>query len=136
MAKRKKTQIKPLTGEALIQKVKTLNHLSRELKAKECGYYTVTEKGDLRVNMVQFMNALIEAEGISLDAQRPDKPGRGGRKASYRVSVQANGNLLIGSAYTEKMSLKPGDTFQVFLKRRHIHLQLVSASDSEASGDS
>ncbi len=33
--------------------------------------------------------------------------------ASYRISVQSNNNLLIGSAYTKKMGLKPGDEFEI-----------------------
>jgi hypothetical protein len=31
----------PLTGKALLQKVKELSHLPRREKAKRCGYYSV-----------------------------------------------------------------------------------------------
>ena len=120
MAKKKK--IEPLTGEALLQKVKMLGTLSKEQKAKACGYYTVT-KGDVeRVNMMQFLNALIEADGIELDGKAASN-GRTGRSASYRLSVQANGNLLIGVAYTKQMALQPGDEFGLVLGRKHIQLK-------------
>jgi hypothetical protein len=124
----KKKKIEPLTGEALLKKVKELGNLSREEKAKECGYYTVTKNGVERVNMMKFLNALIEAEGVELDS-KSNLNGRGGRSASYRISVQANGNLLIGSAYTKQMDLKPGDEFEISLGRKHIHLKQVDVED-------
>ncbi|PSO51892.1 MAG: AbrB family transcriptional regulator [Cyanobacteria bacterium QH_8_48_120] len=126
MAKKKK--VEPLTGEALVKKVRELGNLSREEKARACGYYTVTRNGVERVNMMKFLNALIDAEGIALDSIA-NGHGRGGRSASYRISVQSNGNLLIGSAYTKKMGLKPGDEFEVTLGRKHIHLKQISGSD-------
>lgn len=124
----KKKRSEALTGEALLKKVKELENLSKDEKAKECGYYTVTKSGVERVNIMQFQKALLEAAGIELDAQQGTN-GRGGRSASYRISVQSNGNLLIGSAYTKQMSLKPGDEFEISLGRKHIHLRQVDRSD-------
>ena len=98
--------------------------MSKEEKAKACGYYTVTKNGLERVNMMKFLNALIDAEGINIDSQQSEN-GRGGRKASYRITVQSNGNLLIGSAYTKQMGLKPGDVFEITVGRKHIHLKQV-----------
>jgi hypothetical protein len=124
----KNTQPEPLTGEDLIQKVKLLGNLSKEEKAKECGYYTVTKNGIVRVNMMKFLNALIDAEGIELDSSI-DGQGRGGRTASHRIKVQSNMNLLIGSAYTKKMGLKKGDEFEITLGRKHIHLKQIDPSE-------
>jgi hypothetical protein len=126
----KATQPKPLVGSTLINKVKELGNLSKEEKAKECGYYTVTKNGVERVNMMKFLNALIDAEGIELDSTSNGQ-GRGGRSASYRISVQSNGNLLIGSAYTKKMGLKQGDEFEITLGRKHIHLRQIGVDDDE-----
>jgi hypothetical protein len=120
MNKRKKPE--PLMGEALLKKVKELESLSKEEKARECGYYTVTKNGVERVNMMKFLNALIDAEGIELDG-RMAANGRGGRSASYRITVQSNGNLLIGAAYTKQMDLRPGDEFEISLGRKHIRLK-------------
>lgn len=129
MAKQKK--IEPLVGEDLLKKVKELENESKEEKAKKCGYYTVTKNGIERVNMMKFLNALIDAEGIQLDST-PSANGRGGRSASYRISVQSNGNLLIGSAYTKQMNLKPGDEFLITLGKKHIRLRQVDPEDREA----
>ena len=80
---------------------------------------------------MKFLNALIDAEGIKLDGKQ-NGSGRGGRSASYRISVQSNGNLLIGAAYTKQMDLQPGDEFEISLGRKHIHLRQV---DTDADLD-
>jgi hypothetical protein len=120
----RKKKIEPLTGESLLAKVKQLENLTKEEKARECGYYTVTKNGVERVNMMKFLNALIDAEGIELDSKSTAN-GRGGRSASYRITVQSNGNLLIGSAYTKQMNLQPGDEFEISLGRKHIRLKQI-----------
>jgi len=126
MDKKKKNE--PLTGEALLNKVKELGNLGREEKAKACGYYSVSRDGSERVSMMKFLKALLDAEGIELDSKIKDGNGRGGRSASYRITVQANGNLLIGSAYTKQMELHPGDEFEISLGRKHIHLKQVDSA--------
>ena len=130
MAKQKK--IEPLTGEELVKKVKELESLSKEENAKACCYYTVTKNGIERVNMMQFLNALIDAEGIELDSKQSAN-GRGGRSASYRITVQTNGNLLIGSAYTRQLGLKPGDEFEISLGRKHIRLKQLDQEEDQAT---
>lgn len=126
----------PLTGEALLKKVNELSKTSsnKEEKAKACGYYSTTKNGVERVNMMKFYNALIEAEGIDLDS-RSDGQGHGGRTASYRITVQSNGNLLIGAAYTKQMNLKPGDEFEITLGRKHIRLKQLGSAEEEGSAD-
>ena len=126
----KANQPEPLVGQELLDKVKQLDDLSKEEKARECGYYTLTKNGVERVNMMKFLNALIDAEGIELDSTSNGQ-GRGGRSASYRISVQSNHNLLIGSAYTKKMGLKPGDEFEITLGRKHIHLKQLGVDEEE-----
>lgn len=122
--------IEPLVGEELLQKVKDLGSASKEDKARECGYYTETKKGVERVNMMKFMNALIDAEGIELDS-KVGGSGRGGRSASYKITVQSNKNLLIGAAYTKQMGLKEGDVFEISLGRKHIHLKQLDRDEDE-----
>ncbi|WP_413175088.1 AbrB family transcriptional regulator [Anabaena azotica] len=130
----KQKKIDPLVGEELLKKVKELENESKEDKAKQCGYYTVTKNGIERVNMMKFLNALIDAEGIQLDST-PSANGRGGRSASYRISVQSNNNLLIGSAYTKQMNLKPGDEFIITLGKKHIRLRQVDPEDREEDAE-
>ena len=132
MSKKKKEE--PLIGEALIAKVKELDSLSKEDKAKACGYCTVTKNGVERVNMMKFLNALIDAKGVELDGKQ-NANGRGGRSVSYRISVQSNGNLLIGSAYTTQMGLQPGDEFEISLGRKHIRLTQVGEEEEEETSE-
>ena len=72
-AEQKKSEpkkIEPLAGEALSNRVKELANLSKEQKARACVYFSLNKNGAERVNMVQFLNALIDAEGIDLDHHR------------------------------------------------------------------
>ena len=126
MTKQKTSE--PLTGAALLQKVKTLATLSKTQKAKACGYYTVTKGGGERVNLLQFLQALLEAEGMTLDGSAAER-GRAGRSANYRLAVQANGHLSIGAAYTEQMALQPGDAFELVLGRKHLQLKQLDPAD-------
>jgi hypothetical protein len=110
----------PLAGKALLQKVKELQHLPRSEKARKCGYCSVTKTNQTRVNIGEFLNAVIEAKGISLSPEG-NKDGRG-REPTYRVSVHKNGQIVIGSTYTLEMGLEPGDEFEIKLGYKHIHL--------------
>jgi AbrB-like transcriptional regulator len=125
-----KKNIEPLVGEELLQKVKDLGSASKEDKARECGYFTETKNGVERVNMMKFLNALIDAEGIQLDSKAVGG-GRGGRSASYKITVQSNNNLLIGAAYTKQMGLQEGDVFEISLGRKHIHLKQIDKNEDE-----
>jgi hypothetical protein len=118
-----KTIEAPLAGKALLQKVKEIPHLSRREKARECGYYTVGKDKKPRTNLSEFLNALLEAKGIALETSN-GKDGRG-REASYRASVQKNGQIVIGAAYTAAMSLNPGAEFEIKLGYKHIHLKQI-----------
>lgn len=122
-------EIKPLTGKALLQRVSELQHLSRREKARECGYISVKKNDEIRVNSGEFLNAILEAKGVSLDLES-ERDGRG-REASYRASVHKNGQILIGQAYTQKMGLKPGDKFELKMGYKHIRLVQLNDDNSE-----
>lgn len=113
-------QTAPLKGRALLQKVKELSHLPRRETAKQCGYYNKTKTGQTRVNLTEFYDAVLEAKGVPLD---PDggKDGRG-REPTYKVSVHKNGQIVIGSTYTQAMGLQPGEEFEIKLGYKHIRL--------------
>ncbi|HEY9859300.1 MAG TPA: AbrB family transcriptional regulator [Candidatus Obscuribacterales bacterium] len=124
------TPTAPLTGKALLQKVKELSHLPRRETAKRCGYYTVTKNDQTRVNLTDFYDALLAARGIPLSPEG-SKDGRG-REPTYRVSVHKNGQIVIGATYTQAMGLKPGDEFEIKLGYKHIHLIQVDADRNGA----
>jgi AbrB family looped-hinge helix DNA binding protein len=113
------TATEQLTGKSLLQKIKSSNLPKREL-AKECGYYSVSKDGEIRVNIADFYDALLAAKGIALEPKL-EKDGRG-REATYRVTVHQNGQIVIGSSFTELMGLKPGDQFEIKLGHKHIRL--------------
>ena len=119
------TSTTPLTGKALLQKVKELSHLPRRETAKRCGYYTTTKSDQTRVNLTDFYDAVLAAKGVPLDPEGT-KDGRG-REPTYRVSVHKNGQIVIGSTYTQAMGLQPGDEFEIKLGYKHIHLKQVDA---------
>jgi AbrB family looped-hinge helix DNA binding protein len=127
------TATSPITGKALLQKVKELAHLPRRETAKRCGYYTVTKNDQTRVNLTEFYDAVLAAKGVPLDPEGA-KDGRG-REPTYRVSVHKNGQIVIGSTYTEAMGLKPGDEFEIKLGYKHIHLKQVEGDSSKLVDD-
>jgi AbrB family looped-hinge helix DNA binding protein len=83
----------------------------------------MTKTNKLRVNLNEFYDAVLAAKGLSLSPTA--KRDRRGREPTFRVSVHKNGQIIIGSAYTEKMNLKPGDEFEIQLGYKHIHLKQV-----------
>ncbi len=117
------TATSPLTGKALLQKVKELSHLPRRETAKRCGYYTITKDNQTRVNLTDFYDAVLAAKGVPLDPEGA-KDGRG-REPTYKVSVHKNGQIVIGSTYTQAMNLKEGDKFEIKLGYKHIHLKQI-----------
>ena len=121
----------PLTGKALLQKVKELSHLPRRETAKKCGYYTVTKEKQTRVNLTDFYDAVLAAKGVPLDPEGA-KDGRG-REPTYRVSVHKNGQIVIGSTYTQAMGLKEGDKFEIKLGYKHIHLKQIDGEENGAA---
>ncbi len=126
------TATAPLTGKALLQKVKELSHLPRRETAKRCGYYTTTKNDQTRVNLTDFYDALLVARGVPLSPEGT-KDGRG-REPTYRVSVHKNGQIVIGAAYTQAMGLKPGDEFIIKLGYKHIHLIQVTDDKHDQNG--
>jgi hypothetical protein len=85
---------------------------------------------DDSLNFTAFYEALLEAKGLQLgDAPRTGK--RRGREPSFHTRVQFNGNLMVGSAYTAQLGLKPGDPFEIRLGRRNI--QLVPVGETETA---
>ena len=108
-----------LTGPDLLAKVKELGDVSKSDLVRSCGYVSSKKDGSERLNFTAFYEALLEAKGLSLGA---GGGGKGGRKLSYVATVQGNGNLLVGKAYTALLGLQPGDEFEIKLGRKQIKL--------------
>jgi hypothetical protein len=118
-----------LTGSELLAKVKELGDAGKSEIVRACGYVSTKKGGAERLNFTAFYEALLEAKGVEFGAA--GKVGKGGRKLSYLATVQGNGNLLIGKAYTAMMDLQPGDEFEIKLGRKQIRLVPVGSTDDE-----
>ena len=57
----------PITGKALLQKVKDLGNLPRSEVARLCGQYTETKDHKIRAKKTEFYDALLAAKGIDLE---------------------------------------------------------------------
>ena len=111
-----------LSGNDLLAKVKELGDVSKSDLVRACGYVSTKKNGSERLNFTAFYEALLEAKGVNLGDAGVAGIGKGGRKLSYIATVQGNGNLLIGKAYTALLDLKPGAEFEIKLGRKQIKL--------------
>ena len=111
-----------LTGSDLLAKFKELGDVSKSDLVRACGYVSSKKNGGERLNFTAFYEALLEAKGVNLGDSGVSGIGKGGRKLSYIATVQGNGNLLIGKAYTALLDLKVGDEFEIKLGRKQIRL--------------
>ena len=120
-----------LTGSDLLTKVKDLGDVSKSDLVRACGYVSTKKDGGERLNFTAFYEALLEAKGVSLGDTGRAGIGKGGRKLSYVATVQGNGNLLIGKAYTALLDLKSGDEFEIKLGRKQIRLIPAGAGEDD-----
>jgi hypothetical protein len=111
-----------LTGPDLLAKLKELGDASKSDLVRSCGYVSTKKDGGERLNFTAFYEALLEAKGLSLGEGGGKGGGTPGRKLSYVATVQGNGNLLVGKAYTAMLGLKPGDEFEIKLGRKQVRL--------------
>ena len=116
-----KRKFQMLTGSELLTKVKDLGDVSKTDLATACGYVSKKKDGSDRVNFTAFYEALLNAKGIDLGGGNAGV-GKGGRKLSYIATVQGNGNLVIGKAYTAMLDLQVGDEFEIILGKNAIRL--------------
>ena len=128
-----KRKFQMLTGSELLTKVKDLGDVSKTDLATACGYVSKKKDGSDRVNFTAFYEALLNAKGIDLGGGNAGV-GKGGRKLSYVATVQGNGNLLIGKAYTAMLNLEPGDEFEIKLGKKAIRLLPTGAAATHSEG--
>ena len=120
-----------LTGTELLVKVKELGDVSKSDLVRSCGYMSTKKDGTERLNFTAFYEALLGAKGVSLGDSPSKGRGKGGRSLSYVATVQGNGNLLVGKAYTAMLDLKPGDEFEIKLGRKQIKLIPLGSTEEE-----
>ena len=120
-----------LTGSELLSKVKEMGHASTKSDlVRAAGYVSTKKDGSERLNFSAFYAALLKAKGFNLSPSG-SRGGKRGRSLSYVATVQGNGNLLVGSAYTAKLGFQPGDLFQIKLTKKQIRLIPAGADEDE-----
>lgn len=122
----------PLTGEALLQRVRDLADLPREQKARLCGYSMIADDGTEYVDMMQFIVAVLEANGVQVGQSSEDSRDEGWR-ASYRLTVQPDSSLVIDAAYTKLIDLQPGDELAISLGKNHVYLNPIDRVEEDLS---
>ena len=120
-----------LTGSDLLNKVKELGDVSKSDLVRACGYVSDKKSGGERLNFTAFYEALLEAKGVNLGTTGTGGIGKAGRKLTYVATVQGNGNLLVGKAYTAMLDLQPGVEFEIKLGRKQIRLVPVGGTDED-----
>jgi len=119
-----------LIGSELLAHVKESGDISKSDLVRNCGYVSSKKDGTERLNFTAFYEALLEAKGVSLGDAGGKGKGKAGRSLSYKATVQGNGNLLVGKAYTALLELNPGDEFEIKLGRKQIKL-IPSGTEEE-----
>jgi hypothetical protein len=119
-----------ITGSELLAKVKEMGDVSKSELVRECGYVSTKKDGGERLNFTAFYEALLGAKGVSLGSDSGGR-GKGGRSLSYVATVQGNGNLLVGKAYTAMLDLIPGDEFEIKLGRKQIKFIPLGSTEEE-----
>jgi hypothetical protein len=118
----------PLTGDALVAKVRELDGAPKSDQVRACGYVSTKKDGTERLNFTAFYEALLNAKGMDFGSKVRGKPGR---SLSFVTKVQFNGNLMVGKAYTAILGLNPGDEFEIKLGRKQIRLVPVGTPDGD-----
>lgn len=111
----------PLTGDALVAKVRELDGAPKSDQVRACGYVSTKKDGTERLNFTAFYEALLNAKGMDFGSSKGER-GKPGRSLSFVTKVQFNGNLMVGKAYTAILGLNPGDEFEIKLGRKQIRL--------------
>ena len=124
-----------LTGAALLAKLKELGDASKSDLVRACGYVTTKKDGTERLNFSAFYEATLSAKGLNISSPGATTASSEGRKLSYKATVQGNGNLMVGKAYTALLDLKPGDEFEIKLGRKQIRLVPVGEAPDSQDGE-
>ena len=120
-----------LTGSELIAKTKELKGVSESERVIACGYFSTSKNGKKKKNFNAYYKAIAVAKGYkSSGDDETSGIGKGGRKLSYKATVQGNGNLLIGKAYTALLDLKSGDNFEIQFKKKGKVIRLLPTEES------
>jgi hypothetical protein len=102
-----------LTGQALLDKIASLDGMTKAELAIACGYVGTPriEGNEPRAQVSAFQDALLAAKGVEL----PIAKAKPGRELSYVLRRQKNGVIVLGGAYLSQLPVHEDQAFQVGL---------------------
>ena len=102
-----------LTGQALLDKINSLEGLTKSELAIACGYVGTprVEGNTPRAQISAFHDAVLSAKGFELPVAKA-KPGR---ELSYVLRRQKNGVIVLGDAYLSQLPISEDQAFHVEL---------------------
>ena len=102
-----------LTGQALLDKINSLEGVTKSELAIACGYVgTPRVEGNApRAQISAFTDAVMAAKGFDLPVAKA-KPGR---ELSYVLRRQRNGVIVLGDAYLSQLPISDDQAFAVKL---------------------
>ena len=106
-----------LVGKALIDYVKANELLNQTELAEGAGYVKTTSTGRTNVQVKQFYNALLSAQGLTIEVGKAP-----GKTAQYETAVHQSGIILLGKTYSKKFGIEPGDVLEIVLEEDAIRL--------------
>jgi hypothetical protein len=110
------------TGDELLALVKELKDSPTAAIIRAAGYVRPAPNGKTRLQRMAFYRALTMAKGLFT----PRRPV--GRQLTYEGTVITTGAIQIGARYAEKIGLRPGDSFQIEVKRSGIAVTPLQSS--------
>ena len=119
-----------LTGQALLDKINSLEGRSKSELAIACGYVgTPRVEGNVRRAQIgAFTDAVLSAKGFEL----PITKAKPGRALSYVLRRQKNGVIVLGDAYLSQLPVNEDQAFRVKLDHESgmVLLEPVASEDA------
>jgi len=118
-----------LTGQALLDKINSLEGVTKSELAIACGYAgTPRVEGNApRAQIAAFTDAVLAAKGVEL----PIAKAKPGRELSYVLRRQKNGVIVLGDAYLSQLPIREDQAFSVGLNYNtgEVTLEPITTTD-------
>lgn len=119
-----------LEGEALLKYLR--ENEGRDLEELIAGAgYTASRGGRVTKQKSKFFAAFSKANGYNLGNFQVNMPEGLGKEATYRLKVGPKGLIPVSRAYTQQISVKPGDYVTVEIDGDCIILVREDAAEAQ-----
>lgn len=102
-----------LTGQALLDKIKELGDVSKDVLARETGYVRTKKDGTEAFRFTSLYEATIAAStGVHIGG-KSSSAAKPGRSLSYVTTVSKTGAALVGKGYLALLGAEEGDELDI-----------------------